>query len=84
MAKVFAIILADARTSSVIASDMERSLYDIEKGILSINSALHEFSKYCPLAGNDSFGLCDLSGTNIGCIGCLAAKCDSIMNMGEM
>lgn len=84
MAKVFAIILADARTSSVIASDMERSLYDIEKGILSINSALHEFSKYCPLAGNDSFGLCDLSGTNIGYIGCLAAKCDSIMNMGEM
>ncbi|KAF8352231.1 hypothetical protein F5887DRAFT_1068571 [Amanita rubescens] len=51
VAKVFAIILADAATSSVMASDMERSLHDVEKGILSINSALHEFAKYCPLSG---------------------------------
>ena len=44
-------MLADAGTSSVMASDMERSLHDAEKGILTINLALHEFAKYSPLSG---------------------------------
>ncbi|KAF8626298.1 hypothetical protein AX15_004968 [Amanita polypyramis BW_CC] len=51
VAKVFAITLAEARTSLVMASEMERPLHDVERGILSINSALHEFAKYSRLSG---------------------------------
>lgn len=52
VAKTLASILADTATGPEMPSEMGKSVHDIEKGLFSLNSALQEFAKYCPLSAS--------------------------------